>query len=507
MNEVRALKAQLRALEHRLDERAKKRRQDRDTAHGGSNAPTTAALHAEPPGPDNFLYKGITITPGGYIALDSVFRTRWLGNDVAISYNTIPFGNFPAAHVNEFRFSARASRPTLLIQGDVNPSTHLTGYTEIDFLGAAQTANSNQSNSYNPRIRHLFTSLDLDDFGLHVLAGQTWTLATSNSYRIRPDTALTPPQINSRQIPGFFFPRQPQIRVTKDFGKEVTVAFSAESPATTFQALGTPVFGTTSAFALPGVTDAPTTIATPASGGLFNTANTYSFNRAPDFLAKAAWDSTILDHRVHLEGFGLLRDLTDRNYWGNHSVWGGGGGGTLIVAVLPKILDFQASAMSGYGISRYGAANLADATTSLTGAVLPAHQRLILLGGTLHVTEQTDLWAFAGGEFQSANPQFALLGKTLYVGGLGNYLYSNLGCEIETPAPFAAPAATACTGQTKDVRELTGGIWHTIYAGDFGKLKAGVQYAYTQRDGFLGIGGSPKGTENSVYISFRYFPF
>jgi len=163
--------------------------------------------------------------------------------------------------------------------------------------------------------------------------------------------------------------------------------------------------------------------------------------------------------------------------------------------------------MSGYGIGRYGAGNLPDATTGLTGAVLPAHERTILIGGTLHATDLTDLWAYAGGEFQSARPQFALIGKTLYVSGLGNYLYSNLACEIETPAPFRAPAATTCSGQTKDVRVVEGGVWHTMYAGDFGKLKLGLQYTYAQRDGFFGIGGSPKGTENAVFTSFRYFPF
>jgi hypothetical protein len=198
-------------------------------------------------------------------------------------------------------------------------------------------------------------------------------------------------------------------------------------------------------------------------------------------------------------------------YWGNHSVWGGGGGGSVVVEVMPKLLDFQASGMAGRGIGRYGAGNLPDSATSITGAPLPIAERFLLLGFTLHATPQTDLYVFAGGEFQGPRTQFGLFGKTLMVGGYGNYLYNNLGCELEAPSNYglANPATlnTTCTGQTKSMRELTGGAWHTFYQGDFGKVRVGVQYAYSQRDGFFGIGGAPKGNVNSVYTTFRYYPF
>jgi len=36
---------------------------------------------------------------------------------------------------------------------DINDHVHIEGYGEFDFLGNAQTGNSNQTNSYNPRIR------------------------------------------------------------------------------------------------------------------------------------------------------------------------------------------------------------------------------------------------------------------------------------------------------------------------------------------------------------------
>jgi hypothetical protein len=95
----------------------------------------------------------------------------------------------PSSHTDEFRFSARRSRLSFLTLGDVNPATHLSGFGEFDFLGAAQTANSNESNSFNPRIRQLYMTVDQDDFGAHLLAGQAWTLATMNLVGIVPRTS------------------------------------------------------------------------------------------------------------------------------------------------------------------------------------------------------------------------------------------------------------------------------------------------------------------------------
>ncbi len=203
-----------------------------------------------------------------------------------------------------------------------------------------------------------------------------------------------------------------------------------------------------------------------------------------------------------MEGFGILRDFVDRTYWGNHQVWGGGAGGSVLVEVLPKLLDFQASGAIGRGIGRYGAGGLSDATTSITGAPLPIHERMLLVGAIGHVTPQTDVYFFAGGEFSSPQAQFGF-GN---VGGYGNWLYNNVGCDIENAAPVPA-ALTTCSGQTKAVRQLTGGFWHTLYSGSFGKLKAGVQYSYTVRDLFQGIGPTPQGTNNMVFTSIRYYPF
>ena len=120
-------------------------------------------------------------------AADNCGPLHLLGADIGTPpFSNIPFANVPSSHAAEFRFSARQSRVSALMQGDVDPATHLAGYGELDFLGAAQTANSNESNSYNLRIRHLYATVDNDYFGAHLLAGQNWSLATTNTKGIMP---------------------------------------------------------------------------------------------------------------------------------------------------------------------------------------------------------------------------------------------------------------------------------------------------------------------------------
>ena len=99
-------------------------------------------------------------------------------------------------------------------------------------MGAANTANSNESNSYNPRIRHLYTTVDWNDISLHLLGGQTWSLATLQGKGITPRNEVTPLTIDAQYVAGFTWARQPGIRLVKEFGNNFWVAASAEMPQT-----------------------------------------------------------------------------------------------------------------------------------------------------------------------------------------------------------------------------------------------------------------------------------
>jgi len=423
-------------------------------------------------------FKGITITPGGFLELAGIGRQNFEGADIASNFS-IPFPNNRPSHVAEGRFSARQSRLSFLAQGNPNKDTTLSMYGEFDFLGGAQTANSNESNSFNPRIRVLYGTIDWNrgSYGLHVLAGQNWSLVTMQSNGISPRSEVTPPQIDAQYIPGFAWARQPGVRVTADFlDHKLWIAASAENPQTTFG--GTvPAFVTNNA---------------PAGSG-FDSANTLSLNHIPDFIGKVAYEADLAGHHLHLEGFGIARSF-DAHFNGgsNTSAQGYGYGGSVNLQVIPGILDAQASGFGGQGIGRYGSAGLPDVTFSADGHIHPIQETMFLTGLTLHATKMLDLYAFAG---QEQEDRQVLSNGTF---GVGLPTANNAGCFTE---------GGTCAGNTRRIRQLTGGFWQKIYQGSYGRAQVGVQYSYTQRELFEGVGGMPQVGESMGLVSFRYYPF
>ena len=51
--------------------------------------------------PVAFHYKGVTITPGGFVAGEAVRRSRALGSDIYTNYNAIPYPGADTAHESE----------------------------------------------------------------------------------------------------------------------------------------------------------------------------------------------------------------------------------------------------------------------------------------------------------------------------------------------------------------------------------------------------------------------
>jgi hypothetical protein len=542
--EIRLLKARLKQLEERVAEQGRKEKETQ------AQIRHAAAQPGPPPGPAPYAYPigigvpeqppignalaerlakikgypyvgatslylgGMTITPGGFLELGSVTRDHFIGADMATPFGNIPFANNPSSHTDEFRFSARRSRLSFLTLGDVDPATHLAGFGEFDFLGAAQTANSNESNSFNPRVRQLYMTVDQDDFGAHLLAGQAWTLATMNLVGIVPRTENTPLVIDDQYLPGFTWARQPQIRVTKDFDNTFWVALSAENPQTTFGS-------TTSSNGVFPTVPTVTFNQIPPGGSLFNSANAISLNQFPDIIGKAAWDPTIADRTIHMEVFGIFRDFHDRvdfpagtAFVGQtDEVAGGGVGGSILVPIVPKVLDVQFSGMTGRGIGRYGASQLPDVTFNANGSLSPIRETMLLTGAIWHALPGLNFYAYAGGEKENPSFGFTPLGANHFV-GFANPFFNNAGCEIENSA------AALCSNNIKLVRQFTGGFWDDIYKGPYGRLAGGLQYSFTQKYGFNGIGvpgngitgipgtgSSPKVSENIFFTSLRYYPF
>ena len=474
------------------------------------------AKHA--PKTDKIYYKGITLTLGGFAAAEAVYRTKNNVADIGSNYSKIPYENSVLAHTDELRGTARQSRVSFLAQGNINPNLVASFYGEFDFLAGPTTANENESNSFSPRIRNIYGTLDWNDSGWHLLAGQNWSLATMNGKGISPRNEVIPPTIEAQYVPGFVWARQPQLRLAHDFDdKQAWLAVSLENPQTTF---GSPATGTGSTFG--GIT-----VNNSAAGiSQLSSVNNFSFNHFPDVIGKVAWEPVIDGAQpVHVEAFGILREYYSRVNiaTGSQAVaaglaagnstqntWGGGGGGGVTWNAVPKLLDVQGSAIFGKGIGRYGSGQLPDVIVGPGGQLTPIPEYMFLGGGTVHATPQLDLYLFGGVEHQSSVTADPKVGATQLHLGYGNPFATLGNCFVELGT---------CSPNTQQIDQVTVGFWDKVYTGSFGQVRVGVQYSHTELHAFSGLAGSntagipagasvqPKTTDDMVFTSFRYYPF
>jgi hypothetical protein len=498
-SEIRALQARLKQLEQRIENQGR-----REQAQ--AKAAVKAASVFDPCPAGKVCYKGVTLTFGGFIDLTDIYRTRNLSSDVGSIYSAIPFAGNRNYNIGENRFSARTSRLSLLAESNVSPAIGVKGYGEIDFESAGSTSNPVATNSFTPRMRQASIQIDRNDLGWHLLAGQTWSLNSPSKVGIDPRGIDGPPVVDFESVPGIYAARQPGVRIWKDFGPQFSLAISAESAQTIFVGgngdfrggtapntfVGTGVSG------VPGVVSGTTLFGVTGPGGsFFNPLTNLSLNQVPDVTVKAAWDPVIGGNKLHVEAWGLYRELLDRSNLTNHSVSAFAVGGHVAYELLPKVLDLQFTAAQGT-LGRYSQTPFSDATFREDGTfqVLPI---LGIQGGlTWHATPMLDIYGYAGLEKTKATFSFGATGLPF---GFGNPLYDNRGCNVENSP------AVQCNGNTREVRQLTAGFYQTLHQGAFGAIKVGTQYSYTQRFAFEGVGGAPKTDEHIVMTQLRYYPF
>jgi hypothetical protein len=445
--------------------------------------------------PIGVKFKGITLTPGGFLAAESVWRQKGLASDINTPFNSIPMPGSSQSDLSEFFATGRQSRLSLLAEGKLEQAK-LTGYFESDFLSAATTSNNNESNSYSLRQRQVWGQASLH--GYSFTAGQMWSLVTETRKGVDNRSEALPMTIDPQYHVGFSWARQYGVRFAKDFGNKVWLAFSVENPQTTFAA-----HGNANNFLL----GAPGT-----AGGLFNPTANYSFNAAPDLVAKAVFEPGW----GHFEVFGVVSQFRDRVFPNgtaatpsaagafNDSRTGGGIGANIRGSLFNKHVDIGFHFLGGDGIGRYGTSGLPDATVRPDGTLALIHSYQSL--GTLEWhSPRWDFYTNAGGEYASRT---AYLNASAQGVGYGSPLFVNTGCDTETLPGingFTPGALTNCTADTRNIVEGTGGFWYRFYKGPKGTVQFGPQYSYVVRNTWSGVGGNPHGTENMVFTSFRYY--
>jgi len=503
-------------------------------------------------------FKGITITPGGFLAAETAWHSHALAAGLNTPFNSVPLDGATDAHLSEFFGSGRQSRVSMLAEGRLG-SAKLTGYVEADFLSAGITSNNNQSNSYSLRQRQVWGQAALDN-GWSFTGGQMWSLVTETKKGVDNRTEALPMTIDPQYTVGFSWARQYGFRVAKSFGSKLWWAAAVENPQAT---LG--------GHLAPGQNNF--VIGSQGSGsGLYNSTANYSFNPSPDVITKVVIEPG--RGLGHYEVFGVLSDFRDRifpcggtisasngvlpppvpcgtgtipNSSGayNNSGLGKGVGANARITLAGKF-DLGAHLFGGEGIGRYGTAGLPDVVARPDGVLVPVRNYQGLATAEWH-SKKLDIYANVGAEYE-ARTAFTVGGKGA---GYGSTLFDNSGCYTEAPpsatvinvdTPVSSTGTSTvgsgtvpnpgsggtpltpgfnpanppnCTGDTRSVIEGTIGFWYRLYSGPRGKVQWGPQYSYIDRNTWSGIGGNfvgtgsllsnPSATENLFLTSFRYY--
>lgn len=450
-------------------------------------------------------FKGITITPGGFLAAETVWRQRALASDVNTPFNSEPFPGSSASNLSEFFASGRQSRVAMLAEGKVK-DLKMAGYVEADFLSAGVTSNNNQSNSYTLRQRQLWAQAAIH--GWSFTGGQMWSLVTETKKGVENRSEALPLTIDAQYTLGFSWARQFGFRVAKNFSDKLSLAFAVENPQ--INSIGGSGFNQNFVVGAPGNV-----------GGLDNTTANYAFNAGPDLVVKAAFDPGF----GHYEVFGVVTQYHDRVYpcattaatdacggvtgpsgtgaFNDHRT-GGGVGVNVRESLLRKHIDVGVHFLGGNGIERYGTGGLPVVTVRPDGTLAPmrGYQGL----GTLEFHSSKWDFYFNGGSEYAQRTVYTdpATGKLMGYGLPG--ATNGTACVEPLPGSGGFAGGTSCSGTTRALTEGTAGFWYRIYSGAKGKLQFGPQYSYVLRSTWSGANGfEPKATENMVFTSFRYY--
>jgi hypothetical protein len=464
----------------------------------------TAQIKKDISAPGSLHYKGITITPGGFMAAETVFRQKATGADLPTALSSIPFDGANSASLSEFYGSGRQSRVSMLAEGKSNGNIY-RGYVEGDFLGTGTSSNNNQSNSYVFRQRVVWAQAILKH-GFTFQGGQMWSLAAERAKGLSnfSGDVKTPQTIDPNYVPGFVWARQYGFAILKT-GRQLSYGVSLENAQTITGGSACPAGSCLYGGSTSGV-----------QSSSYNAVNgTYSYNLGPDVIGKVAVDPGW----GHYEAFAIGR-FPHYEYYPNYKLTGtaatagrtteslatGGFGGSLRAPVFGKYGDFGVSGLYGWGVGRYGDTTLSDVTFDATGHMKALTNVSALSTLELHPTPRLVVYANYGEDFAGRLNTLAA-GTT---SGYGLLNADNAGCNVESSTPTSGSVTSSspahCTGNNKFVQETAAGLWYDFYKGAAGRVRYGIQYANINRAIWGGTTSHEAvATENLFYTSFRYY--
>lgn len=478
------------AVESASQAEAQKVQSDLSDVHAKVNAAVETAKQAESKAsalehPTSIAYKGIRLSPGGFLELTQYYRAHATLNDVATVFQSTPLeaqGSSTSgynAHLSEYGISARSSRLSLRADADAG-STKLAGYFEIDFDSAAPTSNNNQSTSYTPRIRQAWARTTFAN-GWTITGGQPWSLITLNRKGTTTDNATLwiPNSIEAQYSVGYNWGRFGELRVAKTLNHNVSLAVALDNPQS-----------------LPFGQGTQEGVSTPG-GGLDGGGASYSTNLAPDLLVKLAYDNARLGH-YEIKALGrVFRDrvASTSTVPGYTNIgFGDGIGGGAVIPLLPKKIDFIAQGLYGKGISRYQDSGQYDFVVRSTDSHLQDIKAFsVLTGFETHPTPRGEFDLLFGDEYYYRSTYIAS-------GAIAGY-----GAQTTNNSGFYTEGGAITGGNNRNLLNGKAIAYYDLYKGSLGTFRYGLEADYVERSTWSGLNGlAPRGNNKIGFTTIRW---
>jgi uncharacterized coiled-coil protein SlyX len=126
--QILEMRSQMVKMQNRIDELESRSRIKEASSTAGpivlhGQTPSAEAAYSQaqetkvPQESTSIHFKGLTLTPGGFLEATLLVRTRNENEDIANNYSAIPLNGSSNARLSEFRGTSRNSELSLLVQG------------------------------------------------------------------------------------------------------------------------------------------------------------------------------------------------------------------------------------------------------------------------------------------------------------------------------------------------------------------------------------------------------
>ena len=436
---------------------------------------------------------GATFTPGGFVDLTGIFRSRDVGSGLGTNFTILPYANsLPLGQLSEFRFTGQGSRLSLKVDAQPSESTGVTGYFESDFNGF-EPANSNISTKSDSfRLRLAFVQIRHGKWEL--VTGQTWSFLTPTRDGLSPypESVFTALRLDTSYLAGLVYSRQPEIRVVYHPSEHWALGVALENPQQFVpSAVVFPTDGATNFFSTQFDNGSSSTSAASSA------VNPTVPNLHPDIEARASYDWKFGDKHFHIDAGGVARSFKvyDNLLSPAATNTASGGGGELNANFeIFKNFHLIGNSFYGDGVGRYIGGLGPDAVLRPDGTLSAIH------AGS----------AVGGYEWQ-ATPNFIVDGY--YSGAYFFRDYFLTAKALGTPC--GATGTDYCVGfgfpgsantNNRDYQEGTIGFIPTIWSSpNYGKLQFISQFSYVVRTPWFVAPGAPKNAHAFItYVNLRY---